>query len=279
MTREFGIQQFYREFIKYTTKARLEFVEKFHSNCNEINTLSIELDEYYHYLVKFKVSNKVIQTLENPKKIKIETLDLEETLFIAKYNEYVNLIKENQLLKNRIQKYDIFSNLNSVHYSIILRNINHEVSKLLLKGYSFPYPIIGTIYVTRVPYNSSIPDWHRSLQFKQTLVDNNIELRTKDNPTGANWLVDNGLGREDFIVVKWRKRHGRLPNKEIYKFTPQFMKNCWALQPENKNATLEETINSGTTGIFDRIMFIYRNFYDYAVKTYSFYNPVKKAKL
>jgi len=268
---EFIAEDFHRDFIEYCVNQLNDFSIKFHNNCREINFINDRHLDNYNLYVKYNVSYKTNFILEFRKKIKyIEGLSDDESLFINDYNRLVDLTILNDNIAYLIKTYSTFILINSYIYTIIQRAINHQIQILLLKGVTFHLPRIGTLQIIRVPYDSSKPDWGRSYEFKRMLEEQGYETKANNN-NGKNWFVDNGLNRDDFFILRWRKKYSNLKNKKPYKFKASKHGNIYGKRISHKKIPLEK-LHDLTSGLFDKIIHIYRHHYEYGREKYPFIN-------
>jgi hypothetical protein len=279
MYKEFTITDQYNRFVEFCIIKKQEYIEEFHKHSFEAELVRHKLlDNNYNLIVQYKVADRILHWDKDAKPIKVRNLILEDQLFISDFNDFIELKRKAQIAIEGVSKYTFYSNLTLNYYRIIVGHIHMQVSKILIEGYSFNFPVIGSIYLSRVPYNSSIPDWYRSLQFKKTLIENNIAVKTKDCIDGANWFVDNGLDREDFLLVKWRRRRSKLKNGQFYKFKPSHNKTLYISEHKGIPMEIDEMATSKKHGLFDKVMHLYKFHYDYVRKTFNFYKKQDTTK-
>lgn len=272
---EFVTEDYHKDFINYCTNQLNEFSIKFHDISKEIKVITNILEDNYNLCVKNNVSYKTDFILEFRKKIKYTNdLSEEEQLFVINYNRLVDLVLECDNIVYLIKVYSVYIRMNDYMYSFIQRAINKQIQILLLKGTPFHLCRIGTIQIVRIPYDNTIPDWGRSYEFKKMLEDNGIQTKTKEHQDGKNWFVDNGLGREDFFILRWRKKYSTLRNKSPYRFKPSQHGNIYGKRIGNKPIPLNELFNL-TSGLFDKIIHIYKYHYEYGRDRYPFINKFK----
>lgn len=79
---------------------------------------------------------------------------------------------------------------------------------------------LSTLQVVRVPRNfdSPTPNWKKSNELKQKIIDEGGTPKSEENPDGENWLV---YYTDDWYCrFYWRKVHCVVQNKTAYRFTP-----------------------------------------------------------
>lgn len=266
---EFYNRDFYNEFVERCNNQKKALSIEIHNYLFELYRVYNLLDNDYNLLIKYNIP--IFEIINNEKKgVKIKSIYSEEDRdFITLYNTLLLIIETIEKLKVILLRYNYYSKIPYNIYTVIMYSINYEVSLQLLRGNSFSYHKLGELSIIRVPYDSSIPDWGRSFQFRDFLTSQGIQPKTKDNPEGKNWFVDNGLGREDFALVRWKKSSSRLANRYPYRFYPMTRGNIYGKLLE-RPFTIEELQENTSTGLFDKVIHIYKYHYDYCVLNYPF---------
>lgn len=276
---EFYNRDFYNEFVDSYNNQKKALGKELHNYLEESYRLYyIIAEENYNLLVKYNiVLTDIINGTTKGTKIKLTESKIDED-FIVTYNTLLITLETIEKLKSVFRTYDFYAKITYSQHRTIMYAINYEVSLHLLKGNPFNFTKLGELSIIRIPYDSSIPDWGRSFQFRDFLKSQGVQPKTKDNPEGKNWFVDNGLGRDDFAVVSWKKATSRLAHKAPYKFFPMTRGNIYGKLLE-RPFTMDELRDNTTTGLFDKIIHIYKYHYDYCVMNYPFvYKKTKQEK-
>lgn len=278
--KEFITKDYYSDFIN-NCLLNLESTNRhIHTNFNLLYAYKQTLDTNYDRLLKYTVTHNIDELLSKSTNTNhyprtyVETKDLE---FINTYNQFIDIINDTRSMIVLSKRYSYLAGIPFKIYKSLLYSIGQETAVEILKGNSITFPKIGNIYVIRVPYKSTRPDWKESLKFKKYLEDNGIETQSKDNPNGKAWLVDNGLNRNDFWLVHWSKQSSRIRYKGAY----QLKTTSWDNTDEgipNITFTKESCINNNKISIFTRLMYLYRNFYDETFNQYPFIYNIKQKK-
>lgn len=228
------------------------------------------LQDYYNLIVKYKIeTNKDILFSGQCKVQPIPDDTIEDKYFISKYNEIIKTITLIKNLSKVLNRYSYLSKIPLHIYRIIIVSTNFELSLSLLKGDTVIYPKIGGLRIIRIPYDSTKPDWGQSYKFKKYLQEQGLTVKDKENVNGKAWLVDNGLNRDDFCILRWNKGKSKLHNKEPYHLFASSRCNLH----EKANPILidfDTVFNMTKTGLFDKIVYLYRNYYDYVTNTFPF---------
>jgi len=274
---EFYNRDFYNEFVEHYNNQKKALSIEIHNYLYELYRLNNVLDEHYNLLVKYNIPiGRIVRNEIKGTKIKVIEGDVDED-FIVTYNTILVIIDTIEKLKVILFKYNFYSKISYNQHTTLMYAINYEVTLHLLRGNPFTYHRLGELSIIRVPYDSSIPDWGRSFQFRDFLKSQGIDPKTKETPDGKNWFVDNGLGRDDFALVRWKRSSSSLKNRNPYRFYPMTRGNIYGKLLE-KPFTIEELHENVHTGIFDKVIHIYKYHYDYCVMNYPFVDYVKKEK-
>ena len=274
---EFKEVDFHNEFTKRCNNQVITLSNNIHDYVSLMYSLYYKLlDDNYNYLVKYNIKlHDIIKTEIKGSRINNKPRSLDEEDFINDYNKLLSTIESIHKLSTQI---NLYSFLNKIPYSIfriIINSINYEISVSLLKGETYYYPKVGYIYIGRVPYDDSIPDWGNSYKFRDFLQGQGVEAKSKSNPDGKNWLVGNGLNRDDFVLFRWKKSSSPLRNKEPYRFFPSVRGNIYG-KKLTRPFTLQELFENTSTGLFDKIIHIYKYHYEYSTNTYPFVKTAKE---
>jgi len=273
--REFIIKDYHKEFINNCSVQINTLNESLHACFYDITRTILLLDDkYYHFLIKYGIRIKELHNNDYIGKPLLYTNSEDENLFISEYN-YLLLKLETVVNTSKIiNKFTFYKSIPSSIYKSILFNSNFEQTKRIIKGDTVTIPKIGDLSIVRVPYDSTKPDWGASNQYKNDLRDKGYTIKNKDNPTGKLWLVDNGLNRNDFAILKWWKHNSRLKNKLQYRFRASVYGNFYPKSLDRKY-TIDEIANKTNTGLYDKISHIYRFHYSYTQNNYPFYKFIK----
>lgn len=274
---EFYNRDFYNEFVEHYNNQKKALSIEIHNYLYELHRLYNILDEHYNLLVKYNIPiGEIVRNETKGTKIKVIEGDVDED-FIVTYNTLLVVVDTIFKLKVILLRYNFYSKISYSQHITLMYAINYEVTLHLLRGNPFTYHRLGELSIIRVPYDSSIPDWGRSFQFRDFLKSQGIDPKTKETPDGKNWFVDNGLGRDDFALVRWKRSSSKLSNRNPYRFFPMTRGNIYGKLLE-RPFTLEELYENVHTGIFDKVIHIYKYHYDYCVMNYPFVDYVKKEK-
>lgn len=277
--KEFLNRDFYNEFIKHCNNQKNTLNKELHIYLSELYVLNYKLLDDYNLLIKYNIKiYDILECRESGRKIRYNLIDEKDSDFIITYNLFLVTLQTIKELKTLYLRYSFLSNIPYSVYLEIIYSINYEITINLLRGNTFNYYRLGEFSIIRVPYDNSIPDWGRSFQFRDFLKSQGVEPKSKDNPTGKNWFVDNGLGRTDFAIMRWRKTLARISNKAPYKFYPLTRGNIYGKKLE-KPFTIEELFEHTTTGIFDKIIHIYKYHYDYCILNFRYVDFKNKTRL
>lgn len=276
--REFIIKDYHREFIDSCANQINTLNLSLHNCFNDISRTMLLLEsKYYNYLIKYSIRLNELYNMTIVGKPLLYTHFEDENLFISEYN-YLLLRLEYPIKTSKlINKLTFYKSIPQSIYKSILFNCNFEQTKVILKGGIATIPKIGDLLVIRIPYDSTKPDWGASYKFKDYLKGQGYDTKDKDNPNGKLWLVDNGLNRDDFAILKWEKRNSRLKNKQQYRFRPSIYGNFYP-KSLDKQYTIPEIIDKTNTGLYDKINHIYRFHYKYTQNNYPFYNFIKTSE-
>lgn len=267
---EFTERDFYNEYLENCYNQIDSLNKQLHDNFIKIYSLYYSLLENYDLIIKYKIPILDIINLKVVgNKILKRIFVNRDKDFINEYNSLLRLIKENNKLKVILSKYIAASKIHYKVYKVIQHSINYEIHVHLLKGRSYYFPKIGEIYIGRVPYDDTIPDWGNSYKFRDFLNSQGVATKDKDNPNGKLWLVGNGLNRPDFVLMRWKKASSPLRNKEPYRLFPSVFGNIYG-KILDKPFTIEELFEKTDTGLFDKIIHIYKYHYEYATQMYPF---------
>ena len=276
--KEFIIKDYHKEFIEYCSVQINTLNESLHSCFSDIcRTILLLEDKYYCYLIKHSIRTKELYNREYIGSPLLYTNSEDENLFISEYNYLLLKLGYIPIACNSINKFTFYKSIPLSIYKSILFNCNFEQTKNLILGNVVNIPKLGNLNIIRVPYDSTKPDWGASNRFKSYLKDNGITTKDKNNPNGKLWLVDNGLDRDDFTLIKWHKYNSRLKNKLQYRFRPSVYGNFYP-KSLDKEYTIDEIINKTNTGLYDKISHIYRFHYQYTQTNYPFYNFIKSTE-
>lgn len=273
--KEFLIKDYHKDFIDYCTVQIDTLNKSLHSCFNDITrTMLLLEDKYYNYLVKYSIRLNELYNLEIVGKPLLYTQSEEENLFISEYNYLLLRLDYIPSVVKAINKFTLYKSIPQNIYKTILFNCNFEQTKIIIKGGIATIPKIGDLLIIRIPYDSTKPDWGASYKFREYLQEQGHTVKTKDTTTGKLWLVDNGLNRDDFAILRWCKHNSRLKNKHQYRFRPSVYGNFYP-KSLDKQYTINEIINKTNTGLYDKINHIYRFHYQYTQNNYPFYNFIK----
>lgn len=276
--REFITKDYYSDFIDYCSTQITTLNKVLHNNFNDITKTIVLLDDrYYMYLVKYNIRLNELYNLKAVGKPLLYTKLEEEDLFISEYNYLLLKINSCINTSSDIKKFTFYRSIPSSIYKIILFNCNFEQTKILIKGGIANIPKIGDLLIVRVPYDSTKPDWGASYKFKEQLIAKGYTIKDKDNTNGKLWLVDNGLNRDDFTVLRWCKHNSKLKNKQQYRFRPSTFGNFYP-KSLNREYSINEIIDKTNTGLYDKINHIYRFHYQYTQNNYPFYTFSKTSE-
>lgn len=268
----FSATNYHADFIIYINEELKSYTDEFNKTIESIYDAKRELeDTWYNYLVKFKSSTIISELVESNKKIKVLGETSEEQLFILKYNRFISDINRCKVLSKLIKTFTIYSRLTPIVYATIQRYINLELTKQIIKGKEIVLPFVGRLYAVKVPFDNTRTCWKRSNTFKKLLIQNGITPKDRQHPDGANWILSGDLPNDYFFLVKWRKNAGNLSNKGIYRFYPSSHGNIHAAAINNRVIPMDELLSMKNTGLFDKIVHIFWNYYDYGVNTYRFF--------
>lgn len=173
-------------------------------------------------------------------------------LFIC-YNRWINAKKRYEVYKQMNIPYNSFNILNTT--------INTEMSKSILRGYSFNLGI-GSIKVQRIerhfddngqPKDRSI-NWEESNKFKQTLLDAGIELYDKNtNPNGRKWLL---YHTEPYVYyINWFVSVNVHKFIKFFKFEPSTYINTKSriMNDSTENVDVEDILNNPKLGFRNKL--------------------------
>ena len=267
---EFLERDFYNEYLNTCYNQINSLNKQLHDNFKEIYKCYYILLEDYNLVIKYKLPLLDIINLKvTGNKIFKRIFINRDREFVSYYNQLLRTIKDTLKIKRLLDKYIIASKIHYKVYKTIQHSINYEIHVHLLKGRSYYFPKVGELYVGRVPYDDSIPDWGNSYKFRDFLKEQGVEVKDKDNPNGKLWLVGNGLNRPDFVLLRWKKCSAPLRNKEPYRFFPSVFGNIYG-KILDRPFTLDELFENTSTGLFDKIIHIYKYHYEYATQMYPF---------
>lgn len=268
---EFVTIDFYNEFIEHCFNQVKVINRKIHECHTDINYCFNEVDKYYNYQLLHGIviehNNLFTKSYQHIKVINVD--DIKEQYFVNVFNNLVSNINIITKLTKLIKQYNFIYNMPYSVFKVFLYAINFEVTVRLVKGDEFIYSKLGKVQVIRVPYKSNIPDWGQSRKFKEFLTVNGVTPKDKDNPNGKDWIVDNGLGREDFFLIHWYKYTSQLQNKEPYQLVPAHYFNL-KLKCDKEVIPIDELVTLTGTGIFDKVMHMYWKHYKHGQMLYPF---------
>ena len=273
---EFNNHDYHNNFIKQCTNQSILINTEIHTLLKDMYLMYYKLQDNYNYLVKYNIKIHEIIRLEiKGTEIDIIITSTEEQLFISNYNFLLNIISTINKLSILYKQYSFYRKIPYNVFKVIMYATNFEITRLLLKGQKFTYPILGEVYIARVPYDSSFPDWGASYKFKEFLDEQGIQTKDKDNENGKAWLVDNGLNRDDFVILRWKKFASKLHNKAPYRLVPCTFGNIYG-KILKRTFTIKELLQNTSTGIFDKIIHMYRYHYEYTQSTFPYVNIASK---
>ena len=274
----FNTHDYHKEFINLCSNQISNLTKEIHILLSQVYNSYYTLDKDYNYLIKYNINLYDIINLKiKGNTIELINIDIDEQLFISNYNDLLSRIDTINKLTTELSSYVFYQKIPYVIFKVVLYSTNFEITRLLLQGESFQYPKLGNVYIGRVPYDSSIPDWGQSMKFKQNLIDNGQQIKDGNNPLGKAWLIDNGLDRDDFILLRWSKHSSKLHNKSPYRLVPCTFGNIYG-KILTKIYTISELLNNTKTGLFDKIIHIYRYHEDYSKTMYPYVNILKPKK-
>lgn len=272
--RQFVIKDYHRDFQEHCVEQVNILSSKIHDCNSTIYSAYYYFQDNFHLLHKYRCEINIQTLLDNKtnkhKHLRYSSDDVEEKYFIHTYNNFISTIDVIVKLTRLIKYYTFLAKIPYLVYRVIIYAINYEISVQLLKGYPFNYPKLGKVWIGRVPYKSSIPDWGQSMKFKQFLLDNGVAVKDKDNVDGKAWLVDNGLDRDDFVLLRWSKSKAQLRNKEVYRLYPTVRCNLYDKKMQ-RTIPISELLEMTKTGLFDKIIHLYRHHHEYCVNNYPFH--------
>jgi len=270
---EFNIKDYHKDYINYYLKQCEIIKTQIHSLYNDMYSIYDIIHDSYN---NFKKHNIDILGILSLKYIGrhiplLSTYSDDEQIFISRYNHLLIIIDNIKKLSELLKQFTFYSKIPYIVFRVIIYASNFEITIQLLKGNKFFIPILGRLYVARVPYDSSIPDWGNSMKFKDFLLSEGLQPKDKDNKDGKLWLVDNGLNRDDFVLLRWEKHGSKLRNKEPYRLVPCTFGNIYS-KSLKRIFDIKELLNNTGTGLFDKIMHLYRYHYKYTQDTYPYVN-------
>ena len=270
--KEFVVKDYHKDLVDYCNTEIDIINDRIHDYVIDIYDIkNIVIKEHSIYLTKYNIDINNIITNKSKGSVLLLTNNIEEDLFISRYNHLLTIINKIKKDSAKNRKLLLTRNIPTSILKIILFATNFEHTKYMLKGLRVRFPKIGELYIARLPYDSSLPDWGASNRFKEFLKDNAITPKDKNNPNGKLWLVDNGLNRDDFCLVRWSKLNSKLLNKTQYRFNPSVFGNFYP-KSLKRTYTIDEIINRTDTGLFDKVIHIYRFHYQYTQDNYPFIN-------
>ena len=275
---DFNTHNYHTNYINYYIEQCNIIKEQIHSLHDEMFDIYILIEKEYDLLNYYDINISNIISLET-KGIPIRqgNFNKEKQLFISRYNHLLIIIDNIYKLSKLLYSFTLYAKIPYVIFKIILYAINFEITIRLLKGNEFMYPVLGTVYITRVDYNSNMPDWGESLKFRKLLEEKGFTIKDKDNVNGKSWLVDNGLDRDDFTLLTWNKSTSKLHNKEPYRLIPCTFGNIYS-KSLDRIFDIKELLENTRTGLFDKIIHLYRYYYQYTKDTFP-YNYKHKSNI
>lgn len=276
---EFNVKDYHKEYVSYYLDQCEILKDKIHVLHTDMYNIYDLIHDSYN---QFKVFNidilNVISLKTNGKSIRLFHFYNDETkIFISRYNHLLLIIENIKKLADLLNQFTFYARIPYIVFKVILYSNNFEITIQLLKGNKFSLPVLGEIYIARVPYDSSIPDWGNSMKFKDYLINKGLTPKDKDNENGKLWLVDNGLDRDDFVLLRWSKYSSKLINKGPYRLVPCTFGNIYS-KSLKRIFDIKELIYNTKTGLFDKIMHLYRYHYQYTQDSYPYVNIVKSKK-
>ena len=267
---DFSTHNYHSDYVEYYQQQCDIIKEQVHLLHDEMYDLYILLEKEYEWLNYYDINLYNIISLQD-KGISINQgkFAIERQLFISRYNHLLFIIKNIQHLSKLLDKFTLYAKIPYIIFKIIIYAINFEITVRLLKGSSFVYPVLGTVFISRVTYNSNMPDWGESLKYRQLLEERGFTIKDKDNINGKAWLVDNGLSRDYFTLLTWNKSTCKLHNKEPYRLIPCTFGNIYS-KSLDRIFSIDELLQNTRTGLFDKIIHLYRYYYQYTIDTFPF---------
>ena len=276
--KEFVVKDYHSDLIDYCNTEINILTDKIHEYIVTIYNIKRTLiNEHTEFIRKYDIKLDSILTNKTKGTSLLLTSNTNEDLFVSRYNHLLIIICKINKCSIQNRKLLLIRNIPVAILKVVLYACNFEHTKYMLKGLRVRLPKIGELYVARVPYDSSLPDWGASNRFKEFLKENSVAPKDKDNPNGKLWLVDNGLNRDDFCLVRWSKLNSKLLNKTQYRFNASVFGNFYP-KSLKRTYTINEILNRTDTGLFDKLIHIYRFHYQYTQDNYPFINYIKHRK-
>ena len=276
--KEFVVKDYHSDLIDYCNTEINILTDKIHEYIVTIYNIKRTLiNEHTEFIRKYDIKLDSILTNKTKGTSLLLTSNTNEDLFVSRYNHLLIIICKINKCSIQNRKLLLIRNIPVAILKVVLYACNFEHTKYMLKGLRVRLPKIGELYVARVPYDSSLPDWGASNRFKDFLKENGAAPKDKDNPNGKLWLVDNGLNRDDFCLVRWSKLNSKLLNKTQYRFNASVFGNFYP-KSLKRTYTINEILNRTDTGLFDKLIHIYRFHYQYTQDNYPFINYIKHRK-
>lgn len=276
--KEFVVKDYHTDLIDYCNTEIVTLNTRVHNYIIDIyNIKRTIVKDHPEFIRKYEIDINSIITNKVKGSSLLLTYNNSEDLFISRYNHLLTIINKINKDVAKSNKFVLVRNMPLAVLKIVLYACNFEHTKYMLKGLRVRLPKIGELYIARVPYDSSLPDWGASNRFKDFLKENGAAPKDKDNPNGKLWLVDNGLNRDDFCLVRWSKLNSKLLNKTQYRFNASVFGNFYP-KSLKRTYTINEILNRTDTGLFDKLIHIYRFHYQYTQDNYPFINYTKERK-
>lgn len=159
---------------------------------------------------------------------------------IVTYNKRIEILNYDY---NKI----VLKKIDKKKFNFIITNANDMIIEYILDGHVFKFGHhAGELYITRIersPSSSTTtigkPNWKASKKLKDQLIQQGVQIRTKENPNGANWLVPK-TDHFDYRI-RWRKGKCRIKGKQKFHFFP------------TKSSTLSSGKKTFVTRLYERL--------------------------
>lgn len=189
---------------------------------------------------------------------------------------YTRLYHSNMAIE--VLKYSRMPYITFNHFNT---NLNLEMSKSILRGYSFPIGLrkvnIGSIHIQRItrkfdetgtPKDKSV-NWEESKKFKQALIDKGIAVYNKDTcPDGKKWFI---YHTDEYVYyINWKVSIYIHKFIKFFKFKPTIFINTKNRLSsdilDDFNTDVESIINNPKLGFANKLQLILKHDPSYGLK-------------
>lgn len=290
----YPVDFYHHDFIKKIHLLLDEAIKKLHIAYERRNDFKFNIIDNIEYYKKAGVKIDIVLDENNTNKIYVSKsqesrLGTKLMNYIRSYNYliYTKIPK----LQSDIEAYASVREAPHTFYTYFRNAINVEINKIIAKGLNQSFGAnVGYVYVH---YHKIMPgqvfkyiDWFATNKLKKRLLEQNIVVKSKDNPEGVPFLVYKT--KDFYITARYRRVANCVDNAKFYKFkflfNNGFKKPCLVMTPDGEvvqdvmlrdyrpfrfaNVPINEIINNRRLPLFNKILAICVNYPKEAEKMY-----------